>query len=156
MKAEKGKWVRQCPFSKSESSNRQQKGSSATRVMTCTKKPRRVIFYLWLENNEQVLHENSICAFSCLPFNHKPLSYRSDVLMRLSVFSMTAWGSYVLASCLFFEVRAIPLSEQRLSYSREAVRCLQTRPITKQLAQEDPLGLAQSGIIAFLPAGGNN
>ena len=74
MKAEEGKCVRQCPFSKSESSDRQQKGSSAVRVMTCTKKPRRVIFYLWLENNEQILHENSICAFSCLPFNHKPLS----------------------------------------------------------------------------------
>lgn len=105
--------------------------------------------------NKYYMKIASALFLACLSItSHYP--YRSDVLMRLSVFSMTAWGSYILASCLFFEVRAIPLSEQRLSYSREAERCLQTRPITKQLAQEDPPGLAQSGIIAFLPAGVNN
>lgn len=73
--------------------------------------------------------------------------------MVLSGFSM---GSYVLSSSLFFKVRAVPRSGQRLPYSREAVRCLQTRPVTKQLAEEEPLGLVQSGIIALLPAGVNN
>lgn len=84
---------------------------------------------------------NKYCRKTASAFFLAPLSimrhypYRSDVLMRLSVFIMAAWGLYVLASRLFFEVCAIPLSEQKLSYSQEAMWCLQTRPITKQLVQ---------------------
>lgn len=50
--------------------------------------------------------------------------------MRLPVFYMTAWGSFLLASCLSFEVHIVPLSEQRSPYSWEVLQCWLIRAIT--------------------------
>lgn len=50
--------------------------------------------------------------------------------MRLPVFYMTAWGSFLLSSCLLFKVHAVPLSEQRSPYSREVMQCWLTRANT--------------------------
>lgn len=63
MKAEKGKCIRNCLFSKSQTSISQQKCSSAIGVMVHMQKPRKVIFYLQLENNEKCYMKATFTLF---------------------------------------------------------------------------------------------